>query len=120
MHEIECILHEYLSFNWDRVEDIYEANSIYLAPDGLACSWKSHSTLQARGPPLASQRHALLHAAGPDCMQPAGCAPLAQLFGCHGACAHMPKMMLAACSLQVAPKWLAKLSSHVAELFRRT
>ena len=46
MHEIECILHEYLSFNWDRVEDIYDANAVYLAPDGLACSWKSHSTMQ--------------------------------------------------------------------------
>ena len=46
MHEIECILHEYLSFNWDRVEDIYDANAVYLAPDGLACSWKSHSSMQ--------------------------------------------------------------------------
>ena len=48
MHEIECILHEYLSFNWDRVEDIYEANAPYLDENGLRCSWKSHSTLQAR------------------------------------------------------------------------
>ena len=48
MHEIECILHEYLSFNWDRVENIYEANAPYLDENGLRCSWKSHSSLQAR------------------------------------------------------------------------
>ena len=41
MHEIECILHEYLSFNWDRVEDIYDANSVYLSEDGLRCLWRS-------------------------------------------------------------------------------
>ena len=41
MHEIECILHEYLSFNWDRVEDIYDANAIYLSEDGLKCAWHS-------------------------------------------------------------------------------
>ena len=41
MHEIECILHEYLSFNWDRVEDIYDANAIYLSEDGLKCPWHS-------------------------------------------------------------------------------
>ena len=41
MHEIECILHEYLSFNWDRVEDIYDANSVYLSENGLKCSWHS-------------------------------------------------------------------------------
>ena len=37
MHEIECILHEYLSFNWDRVEEIFDANSVYLSEDGLKC-----------------------------------------------------------------------------------
>jgi len=45
MHEIECILHEYLSFNWDRVEDIYDANSVYLAEDGLKCQWHSNHHL---------------------------------------------------------------------------
>ena len=53
MHEIECILHEYLSFNWDRVEDIYDANAPYLDENGLRCSWKSHSILQAIFPPFA-------------------------------------------------------------------
>ena len=45
MHEIECILHEYLSFNWDRVEDIYDANSVYLSEDGLRCFWRSNHPL---------------------------------------------------------------------------
>lgn len=49
MHEIECILHEYLSFNWDRVEDIYDANAIYLSEDGLKCPWHSTSHLSVRG-----------------------------------------------------------------------
>lgn len=48
MHEIECILHEYLSFNWDRVDDIYDANAMYLSADGLKCLWSSHSNLQVR------------------------------------------------------------------------
>lgn len=26
MHEMECILHEYLSFHWDRTDDIFDAN----------------------------------------------------------------------------------------------
>lgn len=26
MHEMECILHEYLSYNWDRADEIYTAN----------------------------------------------------------------------------------------------
>ncbi|KAK9905596.1 hypothetical protein WJX75_002717 [Coccomyxa subellipsoidea] len=47
MHEIECILHEYLSFNWDRVDDIYDANAMYLSADGLKCLWSSHSNLQS-------------------------------------------------------------------------
>jgi hypothetical protein len=53
MHEIECILHEYLSFNWDRVEDVFEANSFYLEESGLKCLWKSKSNLQVSLPLLA-------------------------------------------------------------------
>lgn len=45
MHEIECILHEYLSFNWDRVEEIFDANSVYLAENGLKCPWYSNGHL---------------------------------------------------------------------------
>ena len=45
MHEIECILHEYLSFNWDRVEEIFDANSVYLSEDGLKCPWYSNGHL---------------------------------------------------------------------------
>ena len=26
MHEMECILHEYLSYNWDRADEIYAVN----------------------------------------------------------------------------------------------
>ncbi len=48
MHEIECILHEYLSFNWDRVEDVFEANALYLSETGLKCLWKSSTNLKAR------------------------------------------------------------------------
>lgn len=50
MHEIECILHEYLSFNWDRLDDIYDANALYLSADGLKCLWNSHSSMQVRHP----------------------------------------------------------------------
>lgn len=46
MHEIECILHEYLSFNWDRVEEIYDANAMYLSADGLKCLWNSSPNLR--------------------------------------------------------------------------
>ena len=45
MHELECILHEYLSFNWDRVEEIYEANKHLLREEGLVCAWKSTASL---------------------------------------------------------------------------
>lgn len=46
MHEIECILHEYLSFNWDRVDEVYEGNALYLSETGLKCLWKSNTNLQ--------------------------------------------------------------------------
>jgi hypothetical protein len=26
MWELECLLHEYLSFNWDRIDDLLQAN----------------------------------------------------------------------------------------------
>lgn len=41
MHELECILHEYLSFNWDRAEDIYDANKKMLHSGDLPSLWKS-------------------------------------------------------------------------------
>ena len=50
MHELECILHEYLSFNWDRVDEIYEANKHLLREEGLVCAWKSLASLAVRGP----------------------------------------------------------------------
>ena len=34
MHEMECVLHEYLSFNWDRTDEIYSAN------DGATASYR--------------------------------------------------------------------------------
>ena len=46
MHELEVILHEYLSFNWDRVEQVLEANEHLLRQDGLACPWKQHASQQ--------------------------------------------------------------------------
>lgn len=45
MHELECILHEYLSFNWDRVVEIYNANKHLLREEGLVCAWKSVACL---------------------------------------------------------------------------
>ena len=45
MHELECILHEYLSFNWDRVDDIYDVNSHLLREEGLVCTWRSQPAL---------------------------------------------------------------------------
>lgn len=48
MHELECILHEYLSFNWDRVDEIYEANKHLLREEGLVCAWKSLASLAVR------------------------------------------------------------------------
>ena len=26
MRELECLLHEYLSFNWDRINDVLDVN----------------------------------------------------------------------------------------------
>lgn len=49
MHEIECILNEYLSFNWDRLDDVLAANMHLLRADGLACPWKSAPSLEVRG-----------------------------------------------------------------------
>ena len=48
MHEIECILNEYLSFNWDRLDDVLAANMHLLRADGLACPWKSAPSLEVR------------------------------------------------------------------------
>lgn len=50
MHEIECILNEYLSFNWDRLDDVLAANMHLLRENGLACPWKSAPSLEARPP----------------------------------------------------------------------
>ena len=52
MHEIECILYEYLSFNWDRVEEIFDANSVYLSEDGLKCPWYSNRDLPVGSRPM--------------------------------------------------------------------
>lgn len=52
MHELECILHEYLSFNWDRAEDIYEANKKMLHSGDLPSLWKSVPMLSVSIPIL--------------------------------------------------------------------
>ena len=51
MHEIECILNEYLSFNWDRLDGVLAANRHLLREDGLACPWKSAPSLEVPQPP---------------------------------------------------------------------
>ena len=33
------VLHEYLSFNWKNLDDVYEANQHLLREDGLMCTW---------------------------------------------------------------------------------
>ena len=48
MHELECILHEYLSFNWDRAEDIYDTNKKMLHSGDLPSLWKSSPMLSVR------------------------------------------------------------------------
>ena len=53
MHELECILHEYLSFNWDQVEEIYDANKHLLRDEGLVCAWKSVASLAVSSWPLS-------------------------------------------------------------------
>lgn len=45
MNELEAILHEYLSFNWDRVEEVLESNRTLLHGDGLSIPWPSHPSL---------------------------------------------------------------------------
>lgn len=40
MHELEAILHEYLSFNWDRMEEMNSANAPLQRKEGLACPWR--------------------------------------------------------------------------------
>ena len=48
MHELECILHEYLSFNWDKAEDIYEANKKLVDSRDLPRLWQSTPSLHVR------------------------------------------------------------------------
>lgn len=45
MHELECILHEYLSFHWDRLDEIYDANRHLLRKEGPVCVWRSVASL---------------------------------------------------------------------------
>ncbi len=45
MNELEAILHEYLSFNWDRVEEVLESNRMVLNGNGLSIPWPSHPSL---------------------------------------------------------------------------
>lgn len=55
MHELECLLHEYLSFNWDRVDDVLEVNKHLLRDDGLACLWmRNGASRVSAAPPLVA------------------------------------------------------------------
>ena len=40
MHELEAILHEYLSFNWDRIQEVNKANAHLQREAGLMCPWR--------------------------------------------------------------------------------
>lgn len=46
MHELEAILHEYLSFNWDRMEEMSTANAACQRKEGLACPWRPSRDFQ--------------------------------------------------------------------------
>lgn len=46
MHELEAILHEYLSFNWDRMEEMSTANAPCQRKEGLACPWRPSRDFQ--------------------------------------------------------------------------
>ena len=46
MHELEAILHEYLSFNWDRMEEMSNANAACQRKEGLACPWRPSRDIQ--------------------------------------------------------------------------
>ncbi len=46
MHELEAILHEYLSFNWDRMEEVNTANAPLQRKEGLACPWRPSKDIQ--------------------------------------------------------------------------
>lgn len=46
MHELEAILHEYLSFNWDRMEEMSAANAPLQRKEGLACPWRPSRDIQ--------------------------------------------------------------------------
>ena len=48
MHELEAILHEYLSFNWDRMEEMSAANAPLQRKEGLACPWRPSRDIQHR------------------------------------------------------------------------
>lgn len=48
MNELEAILHEYLSFNWDRVEEVLDSNRTVLNGVGLSVPWPSHPSLSVR------------------------------------------------------------------------
>ncbi|KAK9816033.1 hypothetical protein WJX74_000855 [Apatococcus lobatus] len=47
MNELEAILHEYLSFNWDRVEEVLDSNRTVLKGVGLSVPWPSHASLSS-------------------------------------------------------------------------
>ena len=44
MHELECLLHEYLSYNWHRVDEVLDANRHLLRDEGLVCAWLRNGT----------------------------------------------------------------------------
>ena len=44
MWELECLLHEYLCFNWDRIDDVLQSNEEALR---WGCFWQ---TLLGEGP----------------------------------------------------------------------
>ena len=62
MHELEAILHEYLSFNWDRMEEVNTANAPLQRKEGLACPWRpskdiEHSVSSQLSVPFLSRAH---------------------------------------------------------------
>lgn len=84
MHELEAILHEYLSFNWDRMEEVNTANAPLQRKEGLACPWRPSKDIQ-HSVSTATYRHiqqiTMLRATMQHCMASVWMTCFLELWG---------------------------------------
>jgi hypothetical protein len=53
LHELEVLMYDYLSADWDRLDEVLDANMADLRVDGLICGWnKAGQNLQVWYPRL--------------------------------------------------------------------